>query len=163
MNDIKQKYSFSQPNYFKLIANHGEKAIYLLIVIGVFFTYQDLKGQFLIDVTILIIVLFLFLAIIGKFISRIIWRIDIDLDKKKIVLYLCRNASPIPIVFNKIEQIKVSGPIVFLAGNKKYYYSTKDYEEILTILNNIKKIAWGKMCNILGPDKSIRELIDRMN
>ncbi len=160
MNDNKQLYSFSQPDSFKLVANHGEKIFYLLVVIGVFLTYKDLKGQFLIDVLLLIIGLFFILAIVGKFVSKIILKIDIDLIQKKVFLTLCRKTAPVHIEFNEIEKIKVSGPIVFLVGKKKYYYSTNRYNEILKALKNVKKITWGKWCDILGPNRSIREIID---
>jgi len=87
MSDTKQFYSFSQPNFFKTIANHGEKIFYLLIFLGILFTYQDLKGQFLIDVTLLVSVLFLILIVVGKFVSKIVWRLDIDFAEKIIHKY----------------------------------------------------------------------------
>lgn len=160
MNANKKLYSYSQPGSFRLVANHGEKVLYILVILGVLYTYQDLKGEFLITVAILIIGLFFILAIIGKFIAKVIWRIDINFSEENIYLNLCRKASPIQIGFNKIDQIKVSGPIVFLVGKKKYYYSTNQYEEILKTLRNVKNITWGKMCDILGPEKSIRNSID---
>ena len=156
-------YTFSQPESFRLVANHGEKVFYLLVIIGFLYTYKDLKGQFLIDVAILITALFLLLVIVGKFVSRVIWRFDVDFTKKKIIFYLCRKGFPIYVDFLDIHQIKVSGPIVFFVENKKYYYSTNEYEEILKILKNLKRITWGKMCNILGPNESIREIIDRQS
>lgn len=156
----KKAYSYSQHNSFKLIANHGEKIFYLLVIIGILFSYEDLKGQFLVDVTILISGLFVLLFIVGKFVSKIVWRIDVDFNEEILSLELCRESSPIVIRFNEIDQIKVSGPIVFYVGNRKYYYSTNQYKEILKTLNNVKNITWGKMCNILGPEKSIRDMID---
>ena len=161
MNDIEQVYSFSLPNSFKLVANHGEKIFYLLVIIGILSSYQELSGKFLVDVGILVGVLFLILIFIGKFISKVIWRIDIDFSKKKVCLNLCRKSSPVRAEFKEIQQIKVSGPIVFFIGNKKYYYSTNRYEEILKKLIKVKEITWGKMSDILGPDRSIREIIDK--
>ena len=66
MDFTKKTYSYSQPGYFKLVANHGEKIFYLLAIIGFIYTYQDFKGQFLIDVVLLISGLLFLLLIIGK-------------------------------------------------------------------------------------------------
>ena len=161
MNCPKQLYSFSQPKSFKLIANHGEKVFYVLLLFGILYTYQDLKGQFLIDIIILVSILFLILIIVKKFLSKVIWRFDVNFDQKRVSFYLCRNISPVHVDFTEIDQIKVSGPIVFLTKNKKFLYSTNQYLEILKIVNKVKKITWGKMCDFLGPNKSIREIVDR--
>ncbi len=160
MDTTNKTYSYSQHSSFKLIANHGEKFFYLLVIIGIIFTYEDLKGQFLFDVTILISGLFILLFIIGKFVAKVIWRVDVDFNKEIISFNLCRESSPIVIGFSDIDQIRVSGPIVFFVDKKKYYYSTNQYKEILKTLHNVKKITWGKMCDILGPEKSIRDMID---
>jgi hypothetical protein len=160
MDSTNKTYSYSQHGSFKLIANHGEKIFYFLVIIGVLFTYEDLKGQFLIDVILLMSGIFLLFFIIGKFVAKIIWRIDVDFNEEIISLNLCRKSSPIVIGFSDIDQIKVSGPIVFFVGNRKYYYSTNQYKEILKTLHNVKNITWGKMCDILGPEKAIRDMID---
>ena len=62
MDDTEQFYSFSQPDSFKFVVNHGEKVFYLFLIIGVLFTQQELKGQFLTDVVILVSLLFLILV-----------------------------------------------------------------------------------------------------
>lgn len=160
MNTKESRFIFSQNIAFKFIANHGEKLFYLLVIIGVLFTYKDLKGQFLIDVALLIFVLFMILFFTGKFVAKIIWRLDVDFHSGKLSLYLCRNPVPRVIDFIEIDQIKVSGPIIIFAGQRKYYYSTNQYEEILPILQRVKRIQWGRMCNVLGPNKMIRKSID---
>ena len=160
MNDKKQLYSFSQPKSFKLVATHGDKVFYVLLFIGVLYTYQDLKGQFLIDVIILVSILFFILILVAKFLSKVIWRFDVNFDQKKVSFYLCRNVTPVHVNFTEIDQIKVSEPIIFLIENKKFFYSTNQYIEVLKIVNRVKKITWGKMCDVLGPNKKIRDIVN---
>lgn len=152
--------SFSQPKSFKFIANHGEKIFYALLFLGIFQTYQDLKDKFLLDVIILITMLFLLLFIVGRFLKRVIWKFDLDFDRQEIFFYLCRTKKPIKINFSEIDYIKVNGPIIFFIKQKKFLYSTNQYTETLKILQKIKKIKWGRMCDILGPKKEIRDQVD---
>ena len=161
MKNTKRPQSFAQPKSFRLMAEHGEKVFYVLFIIGFFYTDKDLKGQFLIDVIILVSILLFILHVVKRFLSKVIWRFDVDFDKEKITFFLCRNTSPIHIDFGEIVQIKVSGPIVFLFNNKKLYYSTNQYTEVLRTLQRVKQITWGKMCNILGPNESIREIVEK--
>jgi hypothetical protein len=161
MGESKQLFSFSQPPSFKLVANHGEKVFYGIVFIGVLSTYQDLRGQFLIDVIILVSILFTILFMVAKFLSKVIWRFDVNFDSRKVSFYLCRSTSPIYINFTEINQIKVNGVIIFFIKDKKLFYSTKQYIEVLKILNRVRNITWGKMCDILGPNKSIRQVFDR--
>jgi hypothetical protein len=161
MENTKRPQSFTQPKSFRFVANHGEKVFYVLCIIGVFYTYQDLKGQFLIDVIILVSILFLILYGVKIFLLKVIWRFDVDFDQEKITFYLCRNTMPIHLDFRKIDQIKVSGPIVFLFDKKKLYYSTNQYTEVLKTLQQVKQITWGKMCNLLGPKESIRKIVEK--
>ena len=63
MENAERSVSFVQPKSFKVVADHGEKVFYILILLGIFFTYQDLKGQFLIDVVIIVGILLTLLYI----------------------------------------------------------------------------------------------------
>lgn len=85
----------------------------MVIAVLFLFTYQDLKGDLLYDVIILAGVLSLILALFGKFIAKLIWRLDVDFNKEKIIFYLCRKNDPIHVDFHEIQRIKVNGPIVF--------------------------------------------------
>lgn len=162
MENTNSSHSFAQPRSFKFVADHGEKFFFILILFGVILTYQDLKGQFLIDVVFVFSALLIILFICTRFLSKVIWRFDVDFDKKKITFFLCRSASPILINFTEIDEIKVSGPIVFFYDNRKLYYSTNQYTDVLTTLLRVKRITWGRMCNILGPDESIRKIVDKI-
>jgi hypothetical protein len=153
--------TFSQPNSFKLIVNHGEKFFYILVIIGVIFTFEDLKGRFLVDVLFIIAISYLILFIFGKFLKKVAWRIDIDFSDKEFVFYLCRTNRIEKVKFDQVEEIKVSGPVLFLYNKKKIYYSTAQYLELLPQLNQIKKLKWGKMVDLLGPDKETRAQIEQ--
>lgn len=96
----------------------------------------------------------------GKFLSKVIWRFDIDFNKSEMVFYLCRKNSPVCVHFSKIKRIVVSGAIYFHFEKRSLLYSTNQYKKILPILKTFNDISWGRMCDSLGPDKAIRDMID---
>jgi hypothetical protein len=147
---------FLQPKSYRFIVNHGEKLFYALVLLGVFTTYNDLKGQFLIDVIVIIIILLFLLFFLGKLLKRVIWKFEIDFNENKIYFHLCRKSEIRTVNFRDINSIIVSGPIIFKIKGKKFLYSTNLYTEILPVISRVKKIEWGRFCNILGPDKEIR-------
>ncbi len=153
-------FSFSQPKSFMLFFRHIDKAFYLFITVAILFSYKDLKGQLLSDVFLITCVLFLITFFLGKFLLKVIWRFDIDFNKKEMVFYLCRKDIPVRVHFSKIKRIVVSGAIYFHFEKRSLLYSTNQYNEILPILKTFKDINWGRMCDSLGPDKFIRDMID---
>lgn len=153
-------FSFSQPKSFMLFFRYIDNVFYFMSIIATLLSYYNLKGQQFKDVLIIMCTLVLIVVLFGKFLSKVIWRVDIDFRKEEIKFYLCRKDNPICVHFSKIERIVVSGPIFFYFEKKRYLYSTNKYYEILPILKTVKSINWGKMCDSLGPNKLIRDKID---
>lgn len=152
--------SFSQPKSYLFFTNHVEKIFYLLLIIAILFNLENMEGQFLIDVFVLITCLCFILFLFVKFLKKFSWRFDLNFNQKKIYFYMCRESDVKVIDFDAINEISVAGPITFSLNNRKIYYSTSEYLKVLSTLKRIKNIRWGMMCDLLGPDKETREKIE---
>jgi hypothetical protein len=163
-NDRKEKLiSFSQPKSYLFFANHIDKIFYVLLLIALIVNMERMKGQFFIDVSILTAFLCILIYLFSKFIKRFSWRFDIDFNSDQISFYLCRKTDIEVINFDEITEIKVSGPIMINVNGRKIYYSTANYLDVLSTLKKVKDIKWGKMCDLLGPDKKTRSKIENIN
>lgn len=161
MNNIPSTvYTFSQHKSFKYLMNNIDKIFFILIILGIVFTYKNLSGQFFVDVLCLIIFLTILILISNLLIKKLVWKFSIDFNKRTILFFLCKKNDPIQLLFSEIKNIKANGPIIFHCNDRNLYYSTKEYVKTLKILNRIKPIQWGNMCNLFGPEKSIRKKID---
>ena len=70
-----------------------------------------------------------------------------------------RTEDIIIVDFDAIRDIRVNGYIIFVLKERKIFYSGKPSKEILTCLNQIKKIHWGFLCVLLGPSKDVRDAL----
>ena len=55
-----------------------------------------------------------------------------------------------------ISSIRVNGYIIFKFYDRKIYYNDLKNNELFECINKIRKIEWGGMCTIWGPNEAFR-------
>ena len=70
-----------------------------------------------------------------------------------------RNGAIIEVAFNNISSVRVNGYIILTIEERNIFYNDLQNTNLLACLNKIKKIQWGFLCNLWGPNRSMREAI----
>jgi len=156
-------YIFPQTKIQKILAKHLEKIIFILnmLILIIFLLNKNNLNTIglVITLSILNISSLIFIIVQKKFAYKII--IDFNLNKLK--LYMHRSDELITKQFESIEKILVNGYIIFKTTEQNFYYNNCSNIELLQTLNKIRKIEWGKLCDIWGPSRKTRERVSSQN
>ena len=151
-------YSFSQSSSKRFIANYLDKIVWVCILFLVAFTivkvgYLSLYG----------IIILLFLCTIpylfGKIQQKFAYKIIVDFNSRKVRLHMHRNEAIIAVDFDDIKSIRVNGYIILALKERKVFYNDLQNSNLLKCMNKIKKIDWGSLCGLLGPNKNVRDAL----
>lgn len=153
------EFSFSGSNAALFFANNFEKfsivVCVILFICGFLLNNSNFYGLFAL-IFFLILLTFAFIKVANKFVHKIV----IDFNSQKIELHMFRSNEAILRSFAALKKIRVNGYIIFIFDNKKVFYNDLRNLELFECLNKVRKIEWGGLCSIWGPDKSI---IDRIS
>jgi hypothetical protein len=151
-------YSFSQSSTKRFIANHLDKLVWACILFLVVFTIVKVGNLSLYGIIFLI-----FLCTISYFFGKIqqkfAYKIIVDFNSRMVRLYMHRNEAIIAVDFDDIKSIRVNGYIIFTLKERKVFYNDLQDSNLLKCLNKIKKIDWGPLCGLWGPNKNLRNAL----
>ena len=152
---------FSHSNLQRFIANYLDKFAWVCIFIVIAVTI--LKVGYLSSYGIIILI---FLCIIpylyGKILQKFAYKIVVDFDSREVRLYMYRSDAIITANFDDIRSIRVNGYIIFVFKERKVFYNDLQNNELLKYLNKITKIHWGSLCALWGPNKNIRDELNKI-
>lgn len=153
-------YSFSQSSSKRFIANYLDKIVWICILFLIAFTilkvgYLSLYG--IIILFFLCTIPILFSKIQNKFAHKII----VDFNSRKIRLHMNRSENIVKAAFDDIKSIRVNGYIIIVFKERKVLYNDLGNSNLLKCLNKIKKIEWGALCGLWGPDKNMRDALSK--
>jgi len=151
-------YSFSQSSSKRFIANHLDKIVWVCILFLVAFTivkvgYLSLYGIIILFLLCTIVILF------SKIQQKFAYKIIVDFKSSNIRLYMHRSKFIITAGFDDVKSISVNGYIILALKGKKFFYNDLKNTNLLNCLNKIRKINWGFLCNLWGPNKHVRDAI----
>ncbi|MCD4743040.1 MAG: hypothetical protein K8R67_11260 [Desulfobacteraceae bacterium] len=155
----KGQYIFYAPKIERFIGNHFEKSsiFFMIITILTFLFYKD-------DITI-ISVLFIFCFIIsGMFIfikiqQKFAYKIIVDSNSHNMQFHMYRSNDIIQINFHELSNIRVNGYVIFKLTDRNIFYKDIQNHKLFKCINRIKKIKWGVLCIVWGPNKRVRDKI----
>jgi len=153
-------YTFSQPKLYQFFVNHGGKICLVLLLLLFLMTMIKNKGDGTLDRSIhLIIFISILIYLTGRLLRKFAYKITVDLESHSMRFFMNRTEDIIIVDFDDMRDIRVNGYIIFVLDDRKIFYSGKPSKEILTCLNQIKKIHWGFLCVLLGPSKDVRDTL----
>jgi len=159
VNDSREGiYSFSQSRAKRLIANHLDKLIWVCILFLAAFTIVKI-GYLSLYGTILLLFLCTISYLFGSIQNKFAYKIILDFNSRKVELHMHRSESIIAVDFEDIKSIRVNGYIIFALQERKVFYNDLQNNNLLRCLNKIKKIDWGSLCALWGPNKNFRDAL----
>jgi hypothetical protein len=155
--DERATYTFAQPRPYQFFVNHGSKICLILLLLMFLIAMVKNKGAGYLGRSIhIIIFISILIFLTGRLLRKFAYKITVDLKSHNIRFFMNRTENIIIADFDAIRDIRVNGYIIFALNDRKIFYSGKPSKEILTCLNQIKKIHWGFLCALLGPSKEVR-------
>lgn len=151
----------SNPNVSKVVFDNFDKIFYLLIIVAFIITYDDLENWQIVEVIKISAVMVALLLLSSRLLKRVIHSVNINWGEKKLVIFFYKTKKSEVFSFDEVQKIKVNGAIYLKINGKTKLFSTEKYSVVLPEFNRIRKIQWGKYCNVLGPNKEIRDKIDQ--
>lgn len=156
IDNSKGIHSYLQSGTKRFIADHLDKIVWICIFFLFVFTilqvgYLSLYG--IIFLLFLCLISFLF----GKFQQRFAYKIIVNFTSRSVRFHMHRNKNIVEVDFDDIKSIRVNGYIIFAFNKKKIFYNDLRNSNLLKCLNKIKKIDWGSLCGLWGPEKNLRE------
>ena len=151
-------YSFSQSSSKRFLANYLDKIVWICILFLIAFTISKVGYLSLYGIIILFFLCtipILFSKIQNKFAHKII----VDFNSRKIRLHMNRSEHIVKAAFDDIKSIRVNGYIIFTLKERKVFYNDLQDSNLLKCLNKIKKIDWGSLCGLWGPNKNLRDTL----
>ena len=91
--------------------------------------------------------------------TKFAYKIIVDFNSRKVQLHLHRSETIVTVDFDDIESIRVNGYIIFTLKERKVFYNDLQDSNLLKCLNKIKKIDWGSLCGLWGPNKNLRDTL----
>jgi uncharacterized membrane protein len=153
-------YTFSQPKLYQFFVNHGAKICLVLLLVLFLIAMIKNKGDGYLDRSIhIIIFISILIYLTGRLLRKFAYKIIVYLQSHNIRFFMNRTEDIIIVDFDAIRDIRVNGYIIFVLNERKIFYSGKPSKEILTCLNQIRKIHWGFLCVLLGPSKDVRDAL----
>lgn len=158
-NELKGTYSFAQSAGYIFAIRHLGKFLILTILIIVLAAY---KGNLDVIVTICaILLLCLLYYCVEKVLKKSAYKINIDFKSRQLRFHMNRSGDIISSTFDDVKNIIVNFHITFLLEEKKILYNDLQNKELLTCLNNIRKIHWGPLSVLFVTDKDLRKSLKK--
>jgi hypothetical protein len=158
--NVDEVYSFSQPELRKFLSDHLDKIAWACILITIAYVIVSRKS-----VSSFAVILFILFASIPFFYSwlkkKFAYKIVIDFKSSEIQLYMYRSKRIIKAGFNDLKSIRVNGYIIILLEEEKIFYNDLQNYELFECLNKIIKLHWGPLCPLWGPNKKVRNALDK--
>ena len=154
----KKIYIFSHSTGYIFVVNQLGKFFLAGILIAVLAAYKGkLNPIGLIYPVLFLIILYYF---VEKLLRKNAYKININLENRQIKFYMNRSGDILTSDFNDVKDITVNFHIIFHLKEKKILYNDLRNRELLSCINKIKKIHWGKMCILWDPIKNVRDTIE---
>lgn len=151
------QYSFAQSKDYIFVVMNCEKIYLFIALLMLSIGYYDKENINFTGVILAVIALGMFVFFIGRFLKQMAYQIDINFKLQKVDLKIYNKQEIIK--FDEIDKIRVNGYIIFVLENKRKLICNIQNVNLIRCLNKIKKIEWGKLCFLFGPNKKTRSSI----
>jgi hypothetical protein len=149
-------YSFSQSSTNIFIANHLDKFAWICILFLTLFTIIKVGYLSLYGIGVLIL-LCTITYLFGKILNNFVYKIILDFNSRRVRFHTYRKEDIIVVDFEDIKSIRVNGYIILAINERKVFYNNLHNSDLLKCLNTVKKIDWGFLCCVWGPEKNLRD------
>lgn len=130
----------------------GFSSIFLILLTA----YLGRKNINITAISVLIVFLLGLFFLFEKYIQKYIETIHINFSNRSVEISLLRCNKTKIIPFDDIITIKVNGLVRIQTKEKTFLYKDLRNDGLFCGLNNIKKIEWGYLCKIFGPNSILR-------
>jgi len=153
-------YSFSQSSSKRFLANYLDKIVWVCILFLIAFTILKV-GYWSLYGTIILFFLCTIPILFSKIQKKFAHKIIVNFNSRKIRLHMNRSKNIVTATFDDIKNIHVNGYIIIVLKERKVFYNDLKNSNLFNCLNKIRKIEWGALCGLWGPDKNVRDELSK--